>query len=306
MTTGLAAFIRSIASPPRAPPARAARQRSSHARAAHQHRTARRPLALGQRAECVGVMGVASCIHASRSSASAPSSARAVKSPSLRRIIATAARKRGCRTYRCAPARARRPWPFRRRTAAAAPRPAAPNSMPRCAADSGESVASLPVNRGIDGRGVIVVHEGAGAIVDGFARDRHIVGVHNAVDEADAHPFRDERDLPRHHPASNRSSAPDCRTGPPPADAAPARNRPAFAAPACRATPPHIETCRRADGSRRRASAPRRAASARALSPVSATARLRVVAIPSANIASDMMNSRSIGASAALPSPPRE
>jgi hypothetical protein len=47
-------------------------------------------------------------------------------------------------------------------------------------------------------------------------------------------------------------------------------------------------------------------ASRTTLSPVRATARLRVVATPSACIASEITNSRSIGASAALPSPPRE
>jgi hypothetical protein len=43
-----------------------------------------------------------------------------------------------------------------------------------------------------------------------------------------------------------------------------------------------------------------------ARSPVSATARLRVVGSAKPNIASEIRNSRSIGPSAALPSPPRE
>jgi hypothetical protein len=43
--------------------------------------------------------------------------------------------------------------------------------------------------------GVVVVHEGAGAVVDGFARQGHVVGVHDAVDEAHAHPARDQLGL---------------------------------------------------------------------------------------------------------------
>ena len=42
---------------------------------------------------------------------------------------------------------------------------------------------------------IVFIHERARAVVDGLARDRHVVGVHHAVDEADAHPFRDQRRL---------------------------------------------------------------------------------------------------------------
>ena len=47
-----------------------------------------------------------------------------------------------------------------------------------------------------DGFRVISVHESAGAVVDGLARDRHVVGVHNAMNEADEHPSGDEIGLP--------------------------------------------------------------------------------------------------------------
>ena len=43
------------------------------------------------------------------------------------------------------------------------------------------------------------IHEGAGAIVDGFARDCAIVRVHHPVDEADRHPFHDQLCLRRDH-----------------------------------------------------------------------------------------------------------
>jgi len=40
--------------------------------------------------------------------------------------------------------------------------------------------------------GAVAFHEGAGAVVDGLARQRHVVGVHDTVDEADAEPARHE------------------------------------------------------------------------------------------------------------------
>ena len=60
-----------------------------------------------------------------------------------------------------------------------------------------ERVPTLPVDRGIDRGGVVAVHEGAGAVVDRLARDRGVVGVHHAVDEAHRHPLRDQTRLPR-------------------------------------------------------------------------------------------------------------
>jgi hypothetical protein len=56
-------------------------------------------------------------------------------------------------------------------------------------------IAPAGVDRAEDRVGVEVVHEGAGAVVDGFARQGHVVGVHDAVDEAHAHPARDQLGL---------------------------------------------------------------------------------------------------------------
>src|SRR5262250_2830652 len=52
---------------------------------------------------------------------------------------------------------------------------------------------------GVDGaehRGrIVTIHESAWAVVDGLAGNRHIVGVHHAVDEAHMHPTGNERRL---------------------------------------------------------------------------------------------------------------
>ena len=48
-------------------------------------------------------------------------------------------------------------------------------------------------------RRIVVVHERAGTVVDGLAGDRGVVGVHDAVDEADQQPARDQLGLPRDH-----------------------------------------------------------------------------------------------------------
>ena len=42
---------------------------------------------------------------------------------------------------------------------------------------------------------VVVLHERTGAVVDALAGDRHVVGVHDAVDESTQHPLRQERRL---------------------------------------------------------------------------------------------------------------
>ena len=42
---------------------------------------------------------------------------------------------------------------------------------------------------------VVLVEKSAGSEVEGFAGDGHVVGVHDAVDEADAHPVCDEQGL---------------------------------------------------------------------------------------------------------------
>ena len=59
-------------------------------------------------------------------------------------------------------------------------------------------VAPGLVDRAVDRRRVEGVHEGARAVVDGLARDRHVVGVHHPVDEADQHPPGDQRRLRGH------------------------------------------------------------------------------------------------------------
>ena len=58
-----------------------------------------------------------------------------------------------------------------------------------------ERVAALAVDRAEHRRRVVRLDEGARAVVDGLARDRHVVGVHDAVDEADVHPLRDQHRL---------------------------------------------------------------------------------------------------------------
>jgi hypothetical protein len=63
----------------------------------------------------------------------------------------------------------------------------------------GVGVAAHFVDRGEYLRGVIFVHEGAGAVIDGLARDRHVVGVHDAMNETDHQPFGDEISLPAYH-----------------------------------------------------------------------------------------------------------
>ena len=56
-------------------------------------------------------------------------------------------------------------------------------------------VAAVLVDGAEDGRRMIGVHEGARAVVDGFSRDRHIVRVHDPMNETDVEPSRDEARL---------------------------------------------------------------------------------------------------------------
>ena len=53
----------------------------------------------------------------------------------------------------------------------------------------------MAVDGAEDGGGVVAVDEGARAVINGLAGERHVVGIHHAVDEADAHPLGDERGL---------------------------------------------------------------------------------------------------------------
>jgi hypothetical protein len=57
------------------------------------------------------------------------------------------------------------------------------------------SVAPHAIDRAVDPLGVIGVHEGAGTVVNGLARYRHVVGVHDAMNEADELPLRRKRCL---------------------------------------------------------------------------------------------------------------
>ena len=84
-------------------------------------------------------------------------------------------------------------------------------------------------------------------------------------------------------------------------------SRPAGAPVRCRRARRSTRTCRRGCGLRPRGSVRHRAArcSRYTGSPVATTASARVVGMPSACIASPISTSRSIGPTAALPSPPR-
>ena len=61
------------------------------------------------------------------------------------------------------------------------------------------SVASNLIDGAVDRLWVIDVHEGAGTVVNGLARNRHVVGVHDAMNEADELPLRYKRCLARDH-----------------------------------------------------------------------------------------------------------
>ena len=61
------------------------------------------------------------------------------------------------------------------------------------------SVAAFGIDRTEHGLGVEMLHEGARAVIDGFAGNRHVVGVHDAMNETHAHPARHQRGLTLHH-----------------------------------------------------------------------------------------------------------
>ncbi len=56
-------------------------------------------------------------------------------------------------------------------------------------------VAPARVDRAVDGGRVEDLHEGARPVVDGLAGNRHVVGVHDPVDEPDEHPLGDQQRL---------------------------------------------------------------------------------------------------------------
>src|SRR5207302_5756798 len=61
------------------------------------------------------------------------------------------------------------------------------------------SVAPHVIDGAVDRPWVIDVHEGAWTVVNGLARYRHVVGVHDAMNEADELPLRYKRCLARDH-----------------------------------------------------------------------------------------------------------
>ena len=60
-------------------------------------------------------------------------------------------------------------------------------------------IAASMIDRAVDRLRMIRIHEGAGAIVNRLAHDRHVVRIHHAMDKADHHPLGDQRRLPRNH-----------------------------------------------------------------------------------------------------------
>ncbi len=61
------------------------------------------------------------------------------------------------------------------------------------------SVAAHLVDRAVHRRGIVGVHEGAGAVIDGLAGYRAVVGVHHTMDEADMQPACDKFGLTADH-----------------------------------------------------------------------------------------------------------
>ena len=56
----------------------------------------------------------------------------------------------------------------------------------------GIGIPATAINRAEDLGRVVGIHKGAGAVIDRLAADGHVVGVHHAVDKAEAHPLCDE------------------------------------------------------------------------------------------------------------------
>ena len=164
---------------------------------------------------------------------------------------------------------------------------------------------SGPVDRAEHRHRVERVHEGARSVVDGLTGDRHVVGVHHAVHEADQHPPRHQRRLRRDDRLEQREVrvlgvrgrgvVPGDRVVGQPPD----RSRSPVPRGVLEAAHPQVTA--RHPGQHR--------AGQRGLAvyrrPVATTASARVVGMPSACIASLTRYSRSIGPTAARPSPPR-
>ena len=167
-------------------------------------------------------------------------------------------------------------------------------------------VAAAGVDRAVDGGRVEGVHERARPVVDGLAGDRHVVGVHHAVDEADQHPLRDQRRLG----GDDRLEEREVRVlgvgglGVVPGDRVvgePAQQvGVAGGAGVLEAADPQVAA---RDPGQHGARAARSRAAPGGRSPT--TASERVVGMPRACMASLTTYSRSIGPTAARPSPPR-
>ena len=68
----------------------------------------------------------------------------------------------------------------------------------------GIGIAPAVINGTQDRRGIIGIHEGAGAVINRLTADGHIVGIHHAMDEADMEPLRDQPRLTRDHARQQR------------------------------------------------------------------------------------------------------
>ena len=78
-----------------------------------------------------------------------------------------------------------------------------------------ERIAALMINRTEDGRRVIRIQERTRAIVERFAGNRHVIGIHDPVNEPHLHPPRYERGVRLTHCAQQRQGRVGlpCRAG---------------------------------------------------------------------------------------------
>ena len=153
---------------------------------------------------------------------------------------------------------------------------------------------------------IVRLHESAGSVVDGLARDGGVIGVHHAMDETEEHPLCDQLRLPSDHAVQQRSVRPLRSSGlriVPRDRIVRQRTHSVCVAPRSEILKgAHAQMARRHPGQH----GPRQDVFAQTCSPVVTAARARVVGTPSAAMASLTMYSRKTGPSAALPSPRRE
>src|SRR5438270_3495122 len=168
------------------------------------------------------------------------------------------------------------------------------------------SVAPHVIDGAVDRPWVIYVHEGAWTVVNGLARYRHIVGVHDAMNEADELPLRYKRRLARNNQVEERAVPVRGvnRLWVMPRDDVISEAPDRIQIPLRREELEGADTdVARRDAGQYRAG---QGVSRQTGSPVVTAASARVVGIPSAAIASLTMYSRRTGPSAARPSPSRE